>query len=141
MNHASAQSNPRQHPTRRRCGFSMVELLAAVAIMGVIAFMAIPSVIKMRGDSERNLAIARAEALNISVASFIQAVGRSRAEQEWAQKNNNTRYSDLLRPYLAFSEPSLGQFMPSGYTITFPNSVATMEKAVLRAPSGALIRY
>ena len=44
-------------------GFSLVEMMACVSIIGIIAFMAIPSVTRMRGDSERNLAIARAEAV------------------------------------------------------------------------------
>lgn len=118
----------------------MVEMLAAVAIMGVIAFLAIPAVSKMRLDSERHLAIARSEALNIAQASYIQAVGRSRAEQEWGARNNTQRY-DLIRPYLAFSEPTLLAYMPSGYSITFGPSAAAMEKAVLRGPGNVLIRY
>jgi type II secretory pathway pseudopilin PulG len=91
-------------PSRFKVAFSMVELLAAVAIMGIIAFMAIPSVTKMRSDGERNLAISRVESLNIAMASFVQAEGRSRAENQWQSAGNNTARYTLLRPYLAFAE-------------------------------------
>ena len=124
-----------------RRAFSMVELLAAVAIMGVIAFMAIPSVTKMRTDGERNLAISRAEALNIAMASFVQAEGRSRAETLWqAAASSNARYA-LLRPYLAFSEDTLTRYVPTSYSVTFGNSVVSMQKCTLTGPGGALIRY
>ena len=127
--------------TRR--AFSMVELLAAVAIMGVIAFMAIPSVTKMRADSERNLAISRAEALNIALASFVQAEGRSRAETLWQSSGSSEAKYTLLRPYLAFSEDTLARFLPSGYNITFGPSAAALQKVTLLGPGSppTTIRY
>ncbi|MDP1591573.1 MAG: prepilin-type N-terminal cleavage/methylation domain-containing protein, partial [Prosthecobacter sp.] len=63
------------HSRTRLPGFSLVEMMACVSIIGIIAFMAIPSVTRMRSDSERNLAIARAEALNLAQASLIQVRG------------------------------------------------------------------
>jgi prepilin-type N-terminal cleavage/methylation domain-containing protein len=128
------------HSHALRRAFSMVEVLAAVAIMGVIAFMAIPSVTKMRGDSERNLAIARAEALNIAQASFMQAEGRSRAELQWLSATSPAAKYALLRPYLAFSDDTLTRYMPSSYSVTFSNSIVTMQKCTLAGPSG-VIRY
>lgn len=119
----------------------MVELLAAVAIMGIIAFMAIPSVTKMRTDGERNLAISRAEALNIAMASFVQAEGRSRAENQWQSASGNAAKYSLLRPYLAFSEDTLLRFLPSGYSINFGNSVVALQKTTLTGPGGVAIRY
>jgi type II secretory pathway pseudopilin PulG len=119
----------------------MVELLAAVAIMGVIAFMAIPSVTRMRTDGERNLAISRAEALNIAMASFVQAEGRSRAETQWQAATTSAARYLLLRPYLAFSEDTLARYVPTSYNVTFGNSVVSMQKCTLTGPGGALIRY
>jgi prepilin-type N-terminal cleavage/methylation domain-containing protein len=121
-------------------GFSMIELLAAVAIMGVIAFMAIPSVTKMRTDSERNLMISRAEALNIAQASFIQAEGRGRAEQQWVAATSDAAKYALIRKYLAFSETALTQYIPAPYTLQFPASLLTMQKCTLSSNLG-LIRY
>lgn len=127
---------------RRRAGFSLVELLAAVTIIGVIAFMAIPSVSRMREDSERNLAIARVESLNTAMATFIQVNGRTSADTAWAATgtNDEAKYT-LLRPYLAFSEATLARFMPEGYTARFQGSILTLTKTRLLDPATAEVYY
>lgn len=124
-----------------RSAFSMVEMLAAVAIMGIIAFMAIPSVTKMRSDGERNLAISRVESLNIAMASFVQAEGRSRAENQWQSASGNSAKYTLLRPYLAFAEDTLTRFMPSGYSVNFGISAVALQKTTLIGPGNVTIRY
>lgn len=126
--------------TRSWRGFSLVEMMACVSIIGIIAFMAIPSVTRMRSDSERNLAIARAEALNLAQASYIQVRGRTQAALEWASASTSEAKYTLLRPYLSFSETTLAAFMPSGYSVTFPPSITSMTKAALTGPLG-LIYY
>jgi prepilin-type N-terminal cleavage/methylation domain-containing protein len=139
MNLLLALFSPQVRLSRR--AFSMVELLAAVAIMGIIAFMAIPSVTKMRSDGERNLAISRVESLNIAMASFVQAEGRSRAENQWQSAAGNTAKYALLRPYLAFAEDTLSRFMPSGYNVNFGTSVVALQKTTLTGPGNVTIRY
>ena len=133
------QTRNQSRTTRRVFGFSLVEMMACVAIIGVIAFMAIPSVSRMREDSERNLAIARAEALNLAQASLVQVRGRTQATLEWANAGSNreSKYT-LLRPYLSFSETTLSAYLPSGYTVNFPASITTMTKASLIGPSGTI---
>ena len=43
-----------KHPaSKSRRGFSLVEMMACVSIIGIVAFLAIPSVTRMRSDSER----------------------------------------------------------------------------------------
>lgn len=123
-------------------GFSLVEMMACVSIIGIIAFMAIPSVTRMRGDSERNLAIARAETLNLAQASYIQVRGRTQAALEWTAAGNvdEAKYA-LLKPYLSFAESKLAFYMPSGYTVTFPLSITSMAKVTLRDPTNAVILY
>lgn len=117
-------------------GFSLVEMMACVSIIGIIAFMAIPSVTRMRSDSERNLAIARAEALNLAQASFMQVRGRTQAALDWTAAGSNDGKYALLRPYLSYAESSLAAYMPSGYAVVFPPSITSMTKVALSSPTG-----
>ncbi|MEI7866203.1 MAG: prepilin-type N-terminal cleavage/methylation domain-containing protein, partial [Chthoniobacterales bacterium] len=51
---------PRNKHSRR--GFSLIELLIVLLILGVVMFLAIPNIVQVRSDSEDNLARSRAEA-------------------------------------------------------------------------------
>lgn len=126
------------YPPGRRWppGFSLVEMMACVSIIGIIAFLAIPSITRMRTDSERNLAIARAESLNLAQATFIQVRGRTQAGIDWANAGGNDAKYTLLRPYLGYAETTLSAFLPAGYSVTFPASITTMTKTALTGPSG-----
>lgn len=111
-------------------GFSLVEMLAAVAIIGVISFLALPNLIKMRTDAERNLAIARCESINMSLATYIQVRGRVQAASDFAGSSTAQAKYSLLTPYLAFSQANLTDYMPSGYSVTF-NSIDPLQKVTL----------
>lgn len=129
---------PPQHSDRSRAAFSLVEMLAAVAIIGVIAFLAIPNLVKMRGDAERNVAIARAESLNMAMASFLQVRGRTQAASEWtAAKTDQNKYLKVA-PYLMHSESKLTDFMPNGYTVTF-KTIDPLVKVTLKQGSKVVV--
>lgn len=134
MNHRT--STP---PSASAPGFSLVEMLAAVAIIGVISFLALPNLIKMRSDSERNLAIARCEAINMSMATYVQVRGRVQAASDFAGSSTAQAKYSLLTPYLAFSQTNLTDFIPSGYSITF-NSIDPLQKVTL-AQGSTVIAY
>lgn len=124
-----------------RGGFSLIEVLAAVAIIGIITFLALPNIIRVQQDSEVNLAVARAEALNIATASYIQASGFANAKTTWdaqsAQTNPTEARYDLISPYLAFAEADLSNFMPAGYSASMPTTlVRPMTKIPLSGPDG-----
>jgi len=104
-----------------RSAFSLVEVLAAVAIIGIIVFIAIPNVVQSRRDAEEHFAIGRAEAMNGAISQYIQANGRANAGVAWAGKTNAERY-DLVRGYLAYAPATLGDFQPNGYAFTLPAS-------------------
>ena len=127
---------------RGRHGFSLVEVLAAVTIIGIIAFMALPNIIAMKRDSEVNLAISRAEAVNMAVASFIQANGRDRAITRWtgASASDQAKYA-LIDSYLAFAPTNETDYMPSGYEITWPGSIASLNKFALTDPDSVVVNY
>ena len=141
MNPTQSASLPAAAARRGRTGFSLVEMMACVSIIGIIAFLAIPSVARMRSDSEKNLAIERAEALNLAQASFIQVRGRSQAAADWTAAASSTAKYNLLLPYLSYAETTLTAFMPSGYSVTFPSSILSMSKVGLKDPNLTTILY
>jgi prepilin-type N-terminal cleavage/methylation domain-containing protein len=122
---------------KRRYGFSLVEVLAAVAIIGIITFLAIPNIIRMRQDSEVNLVKSRAEALHLAMASFVQAQGIENAKTLWANKNDQERYA-LVQPYLGFSDLTLSNYIPSGYSISFPSNIHPLTKVILSSGNATI---
>ncbi|MDX2079768.1 MAG: type II secretion system protein [Terrimicrobiaceae bacterium] len=121
---------------QRLSAFSLVEVLAAIAIIGIVTFLAVPNIIRLKQDGEENLARARAEALNMAMASYVQAVGPSAAQTTWSGADNDGRY-DLIASYLAFAEPTIDNFMPGGYSATLPASVYPLTtKTTVTGPSG-----
>ncbi len=132
-------SLPQLRGIRRQQGFSLVEMLAAVAIIGIISFLAIPNLVRMRSDSEKNLAIARCEALNMAMATYIQVVGRTQAISNFNSASADQDEYTLLSPYLAYAETQLTDFMPNGYTVTF-NTIDPLVKVTLSS-AGTTIPY
>lgn len=127
-----------------RRGFSLVEMMACVSIIGIISFMAIPSVTRMRGDSERNLVIARAQALNLAQASYVQVRGRTAAALEWTAAGSDAARYNLVRPYLSYPENTVGEFL-CGYTSAsypvFSTSISPLQKVTIVIPGGGVLLY
>jgi prepilin-type N-terminal cleavage/methylation domain-containing protein len=127
---------PRRHHSGK-AGFSLVEILVVLVILGTVLFLAIPNIVQVRSDSEDNLARSRAEALNVAAAAYFQAVGRQAATAAWsAAAHNDARYA-LISPYLAFASTNLSGFMPTGYSVTF-SADPLRQKASLFRGSTAL---
>lgn len=130
-----------KQPNRRNPAFSLVELLVVIAVLGIILFFAFPNIIQVKSDSEKDLAKARAETLNLASAAYFQAIGASAAATNWAGKSAEQRYQ-LITPYIAFPAASLSNFMPSSdYSITFDASAPHKVKATLMGPGSTNIPY
>jgi prepilin-type N-terminal cleavage/methylation domain-containing protein len=120
------------------CAFSLVELLVVIAVLGVILYFAFPNVIRVRSDSEKEAAKARAEALNIAAAAYFQAKGPASAASDWSGKTSEQRYQ-LLQDYIAFPAATLSNFLPSSdYSITFNPTSPHRVKATLTGPGGTI---
>lgn len=122
-------------------GFSLVEVLAAVTIIGIITFLAIPNIVQIKQDGEDNLARARAETLNMAIASYVQALGGSAADASWPSPPTPTACYTLIAPYVAFAEPSIDAYMPTGYgTTNWPTTVSPPNRRVRAiSPTGNLL--
>lgn len=114
----------------RSRAFSLVEVLAAVGIIGIIAFLAVPNIVAIKQDSERNLAISRAEAVNMAIVSYIQANGRDNVSAAWSSADNQGRYANLI-PYLSFAPATIAEYTPNGYSITLPGDLNALTKSAL----------
>lgn len=127
--------------TTRHHAFSLVEVLAAVTIIGIITFLAIPNIVRVKQDGEDNLARSRAETLNMAVASLIQAQGATAAQAAWTgASDDDARYASYLKPYLAFAETNLSSYMPSGYSVVLPSSINPPSKVTLKK-NGVAVAY
>lgn len=122
-------------------GFSLVELLVVITVLGVVLYFAFPNIVQVKSDSELNLAKARAEALNLGAAAYFQAIGPTAALSNWTGKTDEQRYL-LITPYLAFPNATLGEFMPSSdYDINFHATEPHRTKATLMGPASTDISY
>lgn len=140
----SASTNRRFHGARViTCvlGFTLVEVLASVTIIGILIFMAIPSITSVRRDTEENMAISRAEALNMAISSYIQAYGLQTAKTAWAAATGTNatqkdayRYTNFLTPYMAYAPSSLAALMPADYLVELPQDLANLDKVVIKRP-------
>lgn len=122
-------------------GFSLIEVLAAVAIIGIITFLALPNIVTLKQDAEVDLAISRAEAANMAIAAYVQANGQPTAVTNWGSASTNQARWVLISPFLAFAPTDVGDFMPSGYTLTLPSTINPLTKAGLSDPNSAAIPY
>ena len=123
---------------RKFAGFSLVEILAAIAIIGIITFLAIPNIVRVKEDGEESLAIARVEALNMAMASYIQANGSAAANTAWGNATDDQARYTLLTPYMAFAPANLTAYMPGGFSATFSTTLVPLTKASLSGPSGQI---
>lgn len=130
------------HSAKAHDAFSLVEVLAAITIIGIITFLAVPNIVRVKQDAEDNLARARAETLNMAISSYVQAVGTNAAQTAWSgSANDNARYL-LVAPYVAFAEANITNFTPGGYTYTLPANISPLTTKVrISAPTTTNLTY
>ncbi len=113
-----------------------------IGVLGILLFLAFPNIVQVKSDSEKDLAKARAETLNLAAAAYFQAVGTNAAASNWAGKSDEDRYADLLRGYIAFPATSLSNFMPSSdYSVILNSTSPHKIKAMLMGPGSTNIPY
>lgn len=118
--------------------FSLVEVLAAIAIISIVTFLAIPNLLQIKTDGERSLAISRAETLNLAMASYIQVTGQAAATNNWSTAGDTDGRYTLIAPYAAFAPTNIDSYFPSGYSAALPSTISPLTKATLTGPSGTV---
>jgi len=114
--------------------------LIALFALSVFCLLVWPveTTICSHGENESAIAIARAEVVNMAIASYVQANGSVEASSEWSLlETAQSRYSVLV-PFLPFAPEQLAEYMPFGYFVNIPPEVVPLSRAQLIGPEGAM---
>ena len=117
-------TSPAAWPAHRHGGFTLIELMVAIAVVALLASLAIPSFMDSIRKSRRSDAFAALNAV-------------AQAQERW--RSNNTGYSNNLTAAPNASPPGLG--LPSNtsngyYTVALSNVSATGYEVIATAVSG-----
>jgi prepilin-type N-terminal cleavage/methylation domain-containing protein len=112
--------------TSRKSGFTLVEIMIVVAIIGLLAAIAIPNFVKARTTAQKNACIANLKQLDGAV-------------QQWALENKKTSTDTYL-----FTDTTVLQYLkgtvlpacPAGGTYSPGASVANTPLCSLSASQG-----
>ncbi len=122
---------------KTRAAFSLAELLIVLTILGLLLYLAFPNIVQVKSDSELQLAKARAEALNMAAAAYVQSQGLG----NWSSLGEEERYL-AIKPFIAFPADDLASFLPSSdFGVSFNPTSPHKIKATLSGPGDTNVTY
>jgi len=129
-----------QNPTSRQRGFTLLELILALSLAGLLTWLIVPGYTGLKNAANDEEAIARACMLQTAKTSWMRDVGQSAFDTWSAAVSDADKYA-VLKPYVGIARDyaTLSDFTPFGYNYGL-NSLDS-KVSVIRSSDSATLAY
>jgi prepilin-type N-terminal cleavage/methylation domain-containing protein len=119
-------------------GFTLVEILIAVVVIGVLGYVLSPNSSKSKYAGELAVMKARAAMLNAAQSQYLEANGVNTGLSVWSAQGSSEAQYQLIKPYIQFSPATLSTYVLAGWSISFANDP---RNAVTLQNGGTTVNY
>lgn len=123
---------------KKQAGFTLIELVMVIVILGILAAVALPKFVNLSGDA-RKATLTAAEGAIRSTANSVH--GASLAAASSVVTIENTPYTMVNNYPAAANIAALAGVNGSGYTATVAGTTATVQVTGAATPASCQVTY